>query len=216
MLGILVKIISLDLAATLSPGLLALAIVILGSKYHPKLRTLALLLGTLLVALAIAIIGLNLGQAAPSGIKLNLTTAIVDLVIGAIFIFFGIKTIVSKEKTIKTEGDPGTQIAKWIIVGFIISATNFDAVFLSLAAAKEVGGSGIQAALKWLLLLVNILFFCLPIIFPLVFYLVAPGYAQNVLSKVNQFVLRYSRYVIFLMFIVFGLIFAIRGLRYFI
>jgi len=215
MSGLLVKIIPLDLAATLSPGILALALVLLGSQFRPKLRTLALFLGTLITAIALAFLGLNLGQAAPSEIHPTLVSAILDLILGAFFIYFGIRTLLMKERQTQSEKNQKPQLAKWFIIGLIISITNFDAVFLLFAASKEVGGSGVNELSKIILLFVNILFFTLPSLLPLIFYLIAPNFAGRILTKVNQFVLKYSKYLIFILFVIFGIYFIYRGLKFF-
>lgn len=215
MFQLLVKIIPLDLAATLSPGILALALVLLGSQFRPRLRVFALFLGTLITAIILAFIGLGLGQAAPSEIHPTALSAIIDLILGTFFIFFGIRTLVSKERKVHSEENQKPQLVKWFIIGLIISITNFDAVFLLLAASKEVGGSEINQISKIILLLVNILFFTLPSLLPLVLYLIVPGFANRVLTKVNQFVLKYSKYLVFILFVVFGIYFLYRGLKFF-
>lgn len=215
MTQLLVKVIPLDLAMILlSPGILALALLVLGSQFRPKLRTFSLFLGTLVTAIILAFLGLSLGQAAPSEIHPTLFSAVLDLILGAFFIFFGIRTLFKKERQTKSEENQKPQLAKWFIIGLIISITNFDAVFLLLAASKEVGGSGVSKLNEIILLLVNILFFTFPSLLPLVFYFVAPNFAGRVLTKVNQFVLKYSKYLIFVLFVIFGIYFIFRGLKF--
>jgi threonine/homoserine/homoserine lactone efflux protein len=216
MFAILAKIIPLDFAATLSPGIFALAIVLLGNQFHPKSRTWALFFGTLMVGLGVGLLGFILGHAATSNIKQNLTFALIDIVLGLVFIFLGLRTIFAKERKIKTGEDERPKILKWILIGFIISVTNFDALFFSFAAAKEVGASEISDILKLIFLIVNLIFFTLPILLPLIFYSVAPNLAQSFLNKINQFVIKYSKYIIFLIFIIFGIIFVYRGIKFFI
>jgi len=214
MTTILIKIIPLDLAATLSPGILALTLILLGSKTHPKIRTFSLLFGTLLVAIAIAILGMTISKAAPTA-KPTLISATIDLTLGLIFIYFGIKQIFSQERKIKERDDAGGyQIIRWLIIGLVISATNFDAVLLSLAAAKEVGDAAVNDFNKIILLAVNILFFIAPTSLPFILYLIFPRFAAKFLGKLNKIVLKYSRYILFLMFAVFGVYFVYRGIKF--
>ena len=217
MLNLFATVIPLNLASTLSPGILALAIVLLGSKWHPKARTTALLAGTFLVGIIIIILGSALGQLAPAGIKPTTTSSVVDLVIGIFFILFGVKTLLVKEKKIKpSKVDSGKQILKWFGIGIIINATNFDAVFLSFTAAKEVSGSLLASNIgKALLLFLNLFFFVLPSLLPLFLYTVFPKFAGPILNKINKYVLRYGRYIIFVLFIVFGFILIRRGIIFF-
>jgi len=217
MTSILIKIIPLDLAATLSPGILALSVILLGSKAHPKIRTFSLLVGTLLVAIAIAILGLTIAKATPESVQPTLISAIVDLVLGLVFIYFAIKQLVAKERKIKENDQAqGYQIFRWLIIGIIISATNFDAVLLNLAAAKEVGDAAISSIAKIILLAVNILFFIAPTSIPFVLYLIFPKFAAKILGKLNDFLIKYAKYILFIMFAIFGIYFVYRALKYFI
>lgn len=218
MLSLLIKVIPLDLASTLSPGIFALAVVILGGKWHSKARTSALFLGVLIVGIAVTVLGFSLGKNVAGNIGGTLSSAIVDLILGAVFIVFGIKSLFSKEREIKQpQTDPGYQIFKWLIIGIIISATNLDAVFLNFAAAKEVGGSiGIREITKVILLAVNVFFFTLPVTLPLFFYFIAPKTAKNILENINHFVLKYNKTIMFILFMIFGVLLTYRGLIYFI
>jgi threonine/homoserine/homoserine lactone efflux protein len=215
-LGLLIKIIPLDFAATLSPGILALALILLGSAQHPKGRTISFFLGTLLVGIGIALLGFFLGQMAPVETKQNVTSAVVDLILGAFFVFFGVRTLYAKERKIKeNQTDQGVQALKWILIGIAVSITNFDALFLSFTAAKEIGGTGgIDSVEKLILILLNLVFFTLPVLLPLVLYFLLPKLAARLLEKVNHFVLKYSKYIMFALFIIFGIYLLVRGLKY--
>lgn len=213
---LLAKIIPLDLAATLSPGLLAVAILLLGGKFHPKARTFALFLGIAFVGIVISLLGFFLGKNAPDGHEPSVLSAVVDSILGIIFIIFGIKALAGKERKLhpQTE-DKGVQWFKWLAIGVIASATNFDALFLNFTAAREVGGASVNDLNKFILLIVNVIFFSLPVLLPLVLYLTTPLAAQRLLSPVNHFVLKYSRYIICVLFLIFGLVLLFRSLSFF-
>ncbi len=213
--SILIKIIPLDLAATLSPGILALAIILLSSKVHPKARTFSLLCGTLIVAVIIAVLGFILGNNVTPGTEPTITSAVIDTIFGLVFVYYGIKILLSKERKVKPKESEGYQFFKWFAIGIAISATNFDAVFLSFAAAKEVGDAVINYFDKIMLLAVNVLFFVLPIVLPLALYLIFPKFAGRILEKINRVVLKYNRYILFLMFVIFGIYFLSKGLGFF-
>jgi threonine/homoserine/homoserine lactone efflux protein len=215
MYSILIKIIPLDFAATLSPGILALAILLLGNKNKPFIKTLSLTLGILIVGILISVLGFYLGVALPTGVKENSLSAVVDILLGIFFIIFGIKVILEKEKKRHLQSSDNAQILKWIIVGVLVSITNFDAVFFIFTAAKEVGGAAINNFTKIILLVVNNLFFILPVTFPVLFYLLFPRISQRVLEKLNSFLMRFGKYIVFALFMIFGIIFLVRGLKYF-
>jgi hypothetical protein len=218
MIQTLLKILPLDIAATLSPGIFALALILLGSTLKPKLRTFGLLLGTLIVGAIISLIGFSIGQAVHENSGSSLTAAIFDLFFAAVFGYFAVKSLISKDRPIKTSSqDEKRPFMKWVLIGMIISATNFDALFLCLNAAKEVSSaSGIQLFSQIILIIVNLFFFALPIILPLLFYIILPATAARILSKANNLVMKYAHYIIFVLFILFAAFLLYRGLNYFI
>ncbi|MCL5432901.1 MAG: GAP family protein [Patescibacteria group bacterium] len=217
MLGILALILPLDLASTLSPIILAITVVLLSAKSHSKEKIIAFFIGSLIIGIFVTILGYNLGQKALMGDKHSEPSYMVDLLIGAFFILFAIKSFFSKErKTHPREDESGKKILKWFLFGIIVSITNFDALFLNLTAAKEVAiAEGITQIVKFFLLCMNLFFFTLPITFPILMYLLFPVVANRVLAKVNNFLLKYGKYIIAVLFFIFGLIFLYRGLAIF-
>lgn len=216
MFSVLIKIIPLDLASALSPGIFAVALLLLANKHRHLLRTLSFLVGALIVGVIITFLGFFLGKNATTHTGQSEISAIADLVLGIFFIVFAVKLILVKEKKLNLIKDnEGHTILKWLIVGLVGCATNFDAVLLNFTAAKEVGEAGIAEIEKLILLLINIAFFTLPITFPLIFYLIFPKLAEPILAKVNRVVLKYSKYIIFILFLIFGIFLLYKGLKFF-
>lgn len=217
MFSLLIKVIPLDLAATLSPGIFAVALFLLGGKQSPKARTFSLFLGIAVVGLAISLIGFFLGQNVSTDAKQTLASAIIDLALGAVLVHFGIKQIVAKERTLKKSENNNPRLIKWFLIGFLASATNFDAILLILTASKEVGSAtDIGEMSKIIILIINALFFALPAGLPLLLYIIMPDTAVKYLTKVNSFVYKYSKYFLFAMFMIFGVLLLYRGIKYFV
>lgn len=215
MLEVLAQVLPMNLASILSPGLFAASLFLLGTK-KPRSNTLILLLGSVAVALGVVVIGALLGDPHPDEENEKLLAVILDFLIGSVFIFLAFKILFFKEKSKNLR--LLTDIKYWqiFIFGIVINATNFDAVLLSLAAAKEVADSpDIGTSSKGLLLVVNMLFFTLPIWLPLVFYLVAPKIAMPLLKKVNKYVIKYSKYIISAVFLVLGGWLLYEGISFF-
>ena len=59
-----IKVLPLALASAVSPASLAVSLVLLGGKSHPRMKAFAYLLGGALVALGITILGLELAGGA--------------------------------------------------------------------------------------------------------------------------------------------------------
>lgn len=217
MFSLLIKIIPLGFGAIVGcPMILALALLLLGSKNHAKIRTFAFFFGNLIVAVAVAILGFSLGHSVPESAKPTMISAIIDTILGLFFIIFGIKILFSKDHKVKEKEESGYKIVRWFLIGFLISVTNFDTVLLSLAAAKEIGESAVNEINKIILLIINILFFTAPIGLPLILYLIMPKLARPILEKINQVVFKYSRYILFIMFVGFGIYFCYKGFKFFI
>ncbi len=215
MLEVLAQVLPMNLAAILSPGLFAAALFLLGTK-KPRLNTLVLLLGSVAVALGVVATGALLGDPHPDEGGEKLFAVIIDFLFGGIFIFLAFKILFFKEKNKKLRLLSDVKYWQIFIFGVVVNATNFDAVLLSLAAAKEVADSpDISNISKGILYIVNMLFFTLPIWLPLVFYLVAPKVAMPLMKKVNKYVIKYSKYIIGAVFLVLGGWLLYEGIRFF-
>jgi len=216
MIETLLKVMPLYLASTMSPGILALAVILLSKKQNGLIQTLALLVGSLITSIIIIIVGLKLGQtiADPSG--KNLIDNIIDLVLAILFLIFGIKSILYKDddsKTKKLGHDESKKLLLWLGIGFVISITNFDAVIFDLTAAKETGQAIINNFDKFIILLLGVLFFNLPIILPLVLYSIAPKFAQKILTPLNVFLQKYGGYIVGAIFLGFAIYLGYEGLK---
>jgi len=217
MMSLLLKIIPLDLAATLSPGLIALTVILLGTGFHSKLKVLALLLGNILTGLIIVALGFYVGTSLPQGVQQNSVEAVINILLGLFFIYFAFKTVCREEKIdLLSQEQSSTNFIKWLILGFLVSITNFDAVFLLFTATKEVGNEKLEIIAKVLLSTMNLLFFILPVSLPFILYLIFPNFAKNFLEKFNSFLVRYSKYIIFILFLIFAVYFIVRGLKFFV
>lgn len=212
----LAKIMPLLLASTLSPGILALSIILLSKKQYGVGQTFALFIGSLISSIIVIIIGLVLGQKIQDPTGTNMVDNIVDIVLAGIFLFFGIKSFLykdddSKEKKIGHEEK--RNLWMWLGIGFAVSITNFDAVIFDITAAKEVGQSALSSMQKTILLVIESFFFNLPIILPLVLYLFMPRIARRILDPLNVFLTKYGRFIVGAIFLGFGIYLAYKGLK---
>lgn len=214
--SVLLKIIPLDLASTLSPGILALTIVVLASKNHPKAHIIGLFFGILSVGIGISILGVMLGNNLDTDIKPTLLSAMVDFILGLLMILYGFKILYKKERkiTLKQE-EQQLKIFKWFGFGLIIAITNFDALILNFTAAKVVGDANIETLTKWGLVIMNLLFFTLPITLPILLRVAAPKFSKPILDNINFFMMKYGRIIVCLMFLIFGLFFVYQGIKFF-
>ncbi|MBU0671079.1 GAP family protein [Patescibacteria group bacterium] len=217
MLKELLQIIPLNLAATLSPGILAVAVILLGSKVKPVSKTIALLIGCSLTSIGLIVFGSFLGQITqPDHAGAAKVAAIVNLLLGGFLIFYGIKLVATKEKNANLKNASSAKYWKLIMAGILLTVFNFDAVILSFTAAKEVSESMIlDLPVKIICTIFNFLCFTIPVTLPLLLFLVVPKVAQKVLAKINNILTKYGKYIIFVIFMLMGSGLVYQGLKYF-
>lgn len=213
MLALLFKIIPLEIGVLIgSPMILVLTLFLLGSTH--KIRSVVFFLGNLLIAITVSVLGLSLGNNFQENLQPTTLRSALDLVFGIFFLIFSIKVLFSKDKPILNEGE-SPKLFRWFLVGFLISLTNFDSVLLSLAAGKLIGEAPASYITKIILIIINILFFTLPIGLPIILYICMPKIARPFLEKINQLVLKYNRYILSIMFLAFGIYFIYKGFKFF-
>lgn len=211
MFATLAKVIPLDLVATISPVLFGLVIYLLSKKGRPRVSALAVLLGALLVGIGITIAGFYIGNIPATAPKHALITAIVDLILGVLFIIYGFKKLLVNKPTKTEHKNRGGGLLKWFLAGVLISIVN-DSFFLIFASAKEVGSSGFGSWVKLIFLIINVFFFTLPITLPILIEIIIPKLADKILAKINRFLINCGDFIVFILFMVFGIYFAIKGL----
>lgn len=219
MLEAIISIISLDFTSIiLSPLVLALSVMLLSSEKHQKEKLAGFFLSYFLAGLLVSIAGFTLGQTASLRNPAAVSSPIIDLIIGIIFTIIAVKAIILKDKPAKIEEKPHHHLFfRWLIIGLIISVTNLDALFVIFTAAKQVGDTEqFSLTFKYLFLCLNLFIFTLPVTFPVILKLLFPKIAEKILDKVNHFLIKYSRYITAVTFIIFGLYFLSRGLQSFI
>ncbi len=213
MFATLAKVIPLDLTATISPVLFGLVIYLLSKKDRSKASALAVLLGALLVGTGITIAGFYIGNIPATTPKHALITSVVDLVLGVLFIIYGFKKLLVSKPAKTEHKNRGGSLLKWFFAGVLISIAN-DSFFLIFASAKEVGASGFGSWGKLIFLIINVFFFTLPVTLPIFIVTIIPKLADRILAKINRFLANYGDFIIFVLFMVFGIYFAVKGLSF--
>ena len=215
MFSLLIKVLPLQLASMLSPGIFALSIFLITKKEYILGRLLSLLLGSALVAIVLGVIGLQIGQNVTLHTN-NIIKGTIDFVFATLFLYFGITSLFKPKDEKKKESvkeDNSRQFLKWLAIGFVISITNFDAVLLNFSAAKEIGVAGAVSVDKIILIIIGILLFTAPILIPLIFYLIWPKIAQKILNPLNVFLMKYGRYLVAVIFLIFAIFLIYRGIK---
>jgi hypothetical protein len=213
---LLIKVIPLGIGSTISPVVFGIALTLLAGKHYPKQRTFAYLLGAVITVVILAVVGMLIGSGSVAGAALA-PSASIDVLIGFLLIIFGIRALTAKPKGEK----PGValghekaspQLAKWFLIGFIVNITNFDAVVLNVTAVKEIFGSGAGPSYEIILTIICDLLFLLPVLLPIFVYLLMPNTARKILEPIRSAAEKYGKYILVLIFFIFGIYMLSKGL----
>ena len=218
MIQLLAKILSLGVTIMLaSPMVFPLSFLLLGKKVQPKMRTFFLFLGTLVVGVVMAAIGFFIGQVVEPGAGPTVVSAVIDLFLGALFVFFAVKSLASTEKKFKEvdESQPRHFLLRAFGIGAGLEALNFDALFLVITAAKEVSTADVSSLDSLLLLVLIVFFFTAPVTIPLFLALIFPRAISGIFGRVNAFIMKYSKYILFAVFTVFAGLLLYNGIKFF-
>jgi len=143
-------------------------------------------------------------------------SAIVDIIFGCVFLSFGFASLFFKARSAAAFAKFSVRsVWIWLPLGFILNFTNFDAIVLIITAAREIEKAGLDSFQRVLLLIINSIFYTLPVLFPLLVFLLLPHRAGRILGKVSSFMVSYSKYIALVLLTSFGLFFLIRGLSFF-
>ncbi|MCX8175471.1 MAG: GAP family protein [Candidatus Micrarchaeota archaeon] len=214
MLELVASIVPLALASSLSPGLLAVSVALLAKGNERALW--AFVFGGALAALLVALAGASVAEndhKIAAGFGLHPKAA--DLLFGAAFLLFGLKTLLEKPK----EGGMaqrgimgGAGAKKWLAVGFLANITNADAVLLNFAAVRQVFNSAIALPYQLALAAFCGFFFLSPSLAPLLLYRAAPGRCARLLEPAGKWMERHSHLLVGAIFALFGLYLLALGL----
>ena len=214
---LLVTVLPMNLAtALMSPLVFAFSLVALGSKSESLKKAVALLLGVAIVAIGMVLFGVAIGHISNTSSQPSLFSAIVNLIVGVLFLLYVIRVIVDKNYGIKNDLEsPGRSLKSLFILGFVLEITNFGAMLLSFHAAQLVMTAHINVVTKLILWAVNIFFFTLPALLPILFYLAFRDIATRALHGLNQFISRHIRFIVIVVFCLFAIVFIKNGIEYF-
>ncbi|MFA5077705.1 MAG: GAP family protein [Candidatus Micrarchaeia archaeon] len=211
MLELLLKIIPLGIASTLSPGILAVVIAILSSKEKAVEKAVFFAAGSAVAALLIVGFGLFAGGAPTDGKTAPISSS-ADLVLGALLVLFGIASLRhGQERDGIQRRNKGAGPLRWFSIAFILNITNFDAVLLLFTAVHQVAQAGVGKIYEMALVSVSSLFFLLPALAPLGMYVLFPGRMKQVLEPVRAKLLKYGGALCAAIFLAFGIYLLLKG-----
>jgi hypothetical protein len=213
-----IKVLPLALASAVSPASLAVSLVILGGKSHPRTKALAYLLGGAVVAAALTAAGFLLAHGDASSASPH-SHAVTDATLGAVLVILGIAALALKS------GKDGSlldrlgsqperrQIATCGLMGLLAMGLNVSSQVPFLAAVREVGRADVSVEVKAVALGVSWILLLLPMTLPLLIYLIAPQAAARIMTPISVAATKYGRYLVAAICLIIGAVFIYDGVK---
>lgn len=202
-----------------SPTMYAGMLLILTSPVHPRTRAIAAFLGSVFVAIVVAVIAITAGGASEAVREPSDTSAMIDIILGTILILLGIKNLVKgprekkpKKEKAAAEATTGIKFGKYLGLGMLLTVTNPTSMASLLASAKLTLDSGLDTANKTLAMCVAAFYVTLPFLIPLVLAIVAPDISTRFLNGIDRILKKYSRHIIVGLLFILGLYLIKKGL----
>jgi hypothetical protein len=219
---LLLEIVPLALVAAISPTSLALLVILLSLSKRPKTSGTGFLLGSSLIILLAALLGMLaaegaflLSRADPDPLK-----AAINLLLGIILFFYGIKILLKKNEWFE-EGElelpTNNKSATSEFLSSMFLAMGLFALNFITTALVFLGGSKIAVAgLGWLGTIISLLVLMAislsTVALPVLIYFLTPQKADKILSKLNKWIKKNGHYLTAILVIIIGLYFIYNGL----
>ena len=205
MLELILSILALSVASAASPVIFAIAVSLLSGKAYPIRRTVAFLLGGVVVAAILVIIGSEFGSGTLRISSTSYPKALVDVALSALMIAFALYEFLQKPSTEKVGRPASSQTGRLFLLGIFVNITNFDAILLNLTAVREAASSHIAAPLEFFLIAIADFFFLSPALLPLIICVIYPTRSQSLLKPIGAITTKYGAYVVSAIFFIFGI-----------
>ncbi|MBI4856748.1 MAG: GAP family protein [Acetobacterium woodii] len=180
------EILPLAIGAAISPTGLLFVMLILSGKDNSKKSALGFVLGsTLFLALLGLIIFFTAKPVVNSTNHPNITSSIIDIVLGILILAIVAKSVFFKKKP-KTD-DPKKKKRPYPIMGFLYMCINISTLIPFIAAVKIISMNKLAPWDGLAILLVTILITMSMIAFPVLITYAMPHESQKILGPVNGF-----------------------------
>ncbi|MDP1809197.1 MAG: GAP family protein [Actinomycetota bacterium] len=204
-----------------SPTMYAGMLVILTSPNRPKAQAAAAWVGSVLTLIVIGFVAVGAGGAATSPRQPTTLSGTIDVILGVLLIFFGLKRALKKpEPGPKPEPKPKAEPAsaapkftKSMGLGIMLTIVNPTSMVAYLAAAKIIADSKVAALDQAVAMAVAGLFYSSPILLPLLLTLLSPNLSERFLAGADHVFKTYGKYIVAAILILFGLSLVSKGLK---
>lgn len=218
--ALILNVLPYGLAAALAAPIVAVVTaVILAKSERPLLSAWTFTAGAAALDIAYAVGLLALANASGGFEGSSNAGAIVDLVLGAIFLALGIQAVFSHESPEKdasrrerVDRAASAGLKGMLITGVVAQVINIDAMAVFAGAIKETAEANLSSAESAIALLVALAVMLIPYYGPAIAYAFSPERAGSVLGEMSEWLLGHSRGLEIVVGVGFGAIFLAKGI----
>jgi threonine/homoserine/homoserine lactone efflux protein len=218
--ALILNVLPYGLAAALAAPIVAVVTaVILAKSERPLLSAWTFTAGAAALDIVYAVGLLALANASGGFEGSSNAGAIVDLVLGAIFLALGIQAVFSHESPEKdasrrerVDRAASAGLKGMLITGVVAQVINIDAMAVFAGAIKETAEANLSSAQSAIALLVALAVMLIPYYGPAILYAFSPERAGRVLGEMSEWLLGHSRGLEIVVGLGFGAIFLAKGI----
>lgn len=203
----------LALGAAVSPTVLAVLLILLGSGTRGRARGLAFAAGALGTLAAVTVVLLPLMRTLNTHHRQrNAVWSIGDLVLGLLLIALGVRNLLHRPEPKPPKQPRDGRAATDVALGIVMMCTNASTLVLYVAALKEIVRGKDGASGEILLVVVLYLIATVMVWLPLLVSFVFPDAADRILGGMNQWMRAHQREVGIAICFGFGIYLLVKGL----
>ncbi len=187
----LLQVLPLAIGATISPTGLLFVMMILSGKDNPKKKALSFVLGgiSFLVILGL-IIFFTAKPAIQATARPDVTSSVIDIVLGLLIVLIVIKSVFFKKKSKPT--DDKKHKKPYSVIGFLYMFINVSTLIPFIAAIKIIAANKLAPWDDFSVVIVVILITMLMVAFPVIISYLMPHKSEKILGPVNSFMSKHG------------------------
>ncbi|MFA6023038.1 MAG: GAP family protein [Candidatus Pacearchaeota archaeon] len=213
MLSLIIEVLTLGFGMLLlSPGIFAVAVLLLSSKVKPITKSFLFLLGNILTLIILFLAWMFIGTSLHD--NFSGAVRVLDIIFGILLLVFAYKVYFYERKEKAPNKKEGNIIKLWLFfgLGFIASISNIDAEALYLISINEISESGIAIFNQFILFLFSSIMLIMAAALPLLIYFIFPKSSKKILEFLGRLLRKYGRILMVVLLVILGLWFLKKGI----
>jgi len=187
----LLKVLPLAIGATISPTGLLFVMMILSGKDSPKKKALSFILGaTLFLIILGLIIFFTAKPAIQSTNRPDVTSSIIDIVLGILIVLIVIKSVFFKKKD--KQADSKKHKKPYSVIGFLYMFINVSTLIPFIAAIKIIAENKLAPLDDLSMVIAVILITMFMVAFPVIITYAMPKKSEAILGPINGFMSKHG------------------------